>query len=130
MDEQDRVYVANVYRNTGQVLIRLYDIVGLMLKERGQFNTLRLTVDRTYFEWFLSLHTCLRLLLSISSISVKLYCNWFCLLPWQLSVHTSNVKSVEHNHADNDFPPPNSGDIQLVILWLDDLKSRRLYSIS
>ncbi|XP_011680881.2 tripartite motif-containing protein 45-like [Strongylocentrotus purpuratus] len=49
VDEQDRVYVASVYRNTGQVLIRLYDIVGLRLNERGQFNTLRLTVDRTYF---------------------------------------------------------------------------------
>ncbi|XP_030844044.1 E3 ubiquitin-protein ligase arc-1-like [Strongylocentrotus purpuratus] len=38
VDEQDRVYVASFDQNTGQVLIRLYELDGLNLKERGRFS--------------------------------------------------------------------------------------------
>eukprot|EP00057_Strongylocentrotus_purpuratus_P026413 XP_011680887.1 PREDICTED: E3 ubiquitin-protein ligase Midline-1-like [Strongylocentrotus purpuratus] len=40
VDEQDRVYVASFDQNTGQVLIRLYELDGLNLKERGRFSPL------------------------------------------------------------------------------------------
>ena len=39
VDEQDRVYVASFDQNTGQVLIRLYELDGLNLKERGRFQS-------------------------------------------------------------------------------------------
>eukprot|EP00057_Strongylocentrotus_purpuratus_P026408 XP_011680882.1 PREDICTED: uncharacterized protein LOC105446147 [Strongylocentrotus purpuratus] len=44
VDEQDRVYVASFDQNTGQVLIRLYDLDGLNLKERGRFSPLYVKV--------------------------------------------------------------------------------------
>ncbi|XP_030835941.1 E3 ubiquitin-protein ligase TRIM71-like [Strongylocentrotus purpuratus] len=44
LDEQDRVYVASVDRKKGNVVIRLYDLDGLNLKERVEFNALNLTV--------------------------------------------------------------------------------------
>ncbi|XP_030834991.1 E3 ubiquitin-protein ligase Midline-1-like [Strongylocentrotus purpuratus] len=44
LDEQDRVYVASVDRENGNVVIRLYDLDGLNLKERVEFNVLNLTL--------------------------------------------------------------------------------------
>eukprot|EP00057_Strongylocentrotus_purpuratus_P009174 XP_011663648.1 PREDICTED: uncharacterized protein LOC100892087 [Strongylocentrotus purpuratus] len=44
LDEQDRVYVASVDRKNCHVVIRLYDIDGLNLKERVEFNVLNLTL--------------------------------------------------------------------------------------
>ncbi|XP_030835467.1 E3 ubiquitin-protein ligase TRIM31-like [Strongylocentrotus purpuratus] len=45
VDEQDRVYVASVDRKKGNVAIRLYDLDGLNLKERVEFNVLNLTLE-------------------------------------------------------------------------------------
>ena len=45
VDEQDRVYVASVDRKNGNVVIRLYDLDGLNLKERVEFNVLNLTLE-------------------------------------------------------------------------------------
>eukprot|EP00057_Strongylocentrotus_purpuratus_P018818 XP_011673292.1 PREDICTED: uncharacterized protein LOC586935 [Strongylocentrotus purpuratus] len=45
VDEQDRVYVASVDRKKGNVVIRLYDLKGLNLKERVEFNVLNLTLE-------------------------------------------------------------------------------------
>eukprot|EP00057_Strongylocentrotus_purpuratus_P018967 XP_011673441.1 PREDICTED: tripartite motif-containing protein 45-like [Strongylocentrotus purpuratus] len=47
VDEQDRVYVASVDRKNGNVVIRLYDLDGLNMKERVEFNALNLTLE----EW-------------------------------------------------------------------------------
>ncbi|XP_030835950.1 tripartite motif-containing protein 45-like [Strongylocentrotus purpuratus] len=44
LDEQDRVYVASVEYENGNVVIRLYDLDGLNLKERVEFNVLNLTL--------------------------------------------------------------------------------------
>ena len=44
VDEQDRVYVASVDHKNGNVVIRLYDLDGLNLKERVEFNVLNLTL--------------------------------------------------------------------------------------
>ncbi|XP_030835468.1 uncharacterized protein LOC115921689 [Strongylocentrotus purpuratus] len=45
VDEQDRVYVASVDRKKGNVVIRLYDLDGLNMKERVEFNVLKLTLN-------------------------------------------------------------------------------------
>ncbi|XP_030849545.1 E3 ubiquitin-protein ligase TRIM71-like [Strongylocentrotus purpuratus] len=45
VDEQDRVYVASFYRENDNVVIRLYDLDGLNLKERVEFNVLNLTLN-------------------------------------------------------------------------------------
>ncbi|XP_011663650.2 E3 ubiquitin-protein ligase TRIM71-like [Strongylocentrotus purpuratus] len=44
VDEQDRVYVASVDPMKGNVVIRLYDLDGLNLKERVEFNVLNLSL--------------------------------------------------------------------------------------
>ncbi|XP_063965711.1 E3 ubiquitin-protein ligase TRIM45-like [Lytechinus pictus] len=44
VDEQDRVYVASVDRKNSSVVIRLYDLDGLNLKERVEFNALDMTL--------------------------------------------------------------------------------------
>ncbi|XP_030849584.1 tripartite motif-containing protein 45-like [Strongylocentrotus purpuratus] len=44
VDEQDRVYVASVDRKMGNVVIRLYDLDGLNLNERVEFNLLDMTL--------------------------------------------------------------------------------------
>ncbi|XP_030835928.1 tripartite motif-containing protein 54-like [Strongylocentrotus purpuratus] len=44
LDEQDRVYVASVDGKNGNVVIRLYDLDGLDLKERVEFNALTMTI--------------------------------------------------------------------------------------
>nr|XP_054768536.1 E3 ubiquitin-protein ligase TRIM71-like [Lytechinus pictus] len=43
VDEQDRVYVASVDKDNSTVVIRLYDLDGLNLKERVEFNALDMT---------------------------------------------------------------------------------------
>ena len=48
VDEQDRVYVASVDDENGNVVIRLYDIDGLNMKERVEFNVLSLKLG---FNW-------------------------------------------------------------------------------
>ncbi|XP_030834999.1 E3 ubiquitin-protein ligase TRIM71-like [Strongylocentrotus purpuratus] len=48
LDEQDRVYVASVDRRKGNVVIRLYDLDGLNLKERVEFNVLTLTLGDSW----------------------------------------------------------------------------------
>nr|XP_054773095.1 E3 ubiquitin-protein ligase TRIM71-like [Lytechinus pictus] len=48
VDEQDRVYVASVDLNNRKVVIRLYDLDGLNLKERVEFNALDMTLDRSW----------------------------------------------------------------------------------
>ena len=48
VDEQDRVYVASVDDRNRNVVIRLYDLDGLNLKERVQFNVLNLTFDNDW----------------------------------------------------------------------------------
>ncbi|XP_063965748.1 tripartite motif-containing protein 55-like [Lytechinus pictus] len=45
VDEQDRVYVASVDKKNSSVVIRLYDLDGLNLKERVEFNALDMTLD-------------------------------------------------------------------------------------
>ncbi|XP_030848846.1 tripartite motif-containing protein 45-like [Strongylocentrotus purpuratus] len=47
VDEQDRVYVASVDCKNDNVVIRLYDLDGLSLKERVEFNVLNITLDGT-----------------------------------------------------------------------------------
>ncbi|XP_041480693.1 E3 ubiquitin-protein ligase TRIM71-like [Lytechinus variegatus] len=44
VDEQDRVYVASIVRMSSSVVIRLYDLDGLNLKERVEFNALNMTL--------------------------------------------------------------------------------------
>ncbi|XP_030835059.1 E3 ubiquitin-protein ligase TRIM71-like [Strongylocentrotus purpuratus] len=48
VDEQDRVYVASVDSKKGNVVIRLYDLDVLNLKERVEFNVLNLTLDDSW----------------------------------------------------------------------------------
>ena len=48
LDEQDRVYVASVDGKNGNVVIRLYDLDGLNLKERVEFNALNLTLKHDW----------------------------------------------------------------------------------
>ena len=48
LDEQDRVYVASVDRKNGNVVIRLYDLDGLNLKKRVEFNVLILTLGENW----------------------------------------------------------------------------------
>ncbi|XP_041480405.1 tripartite motif-containing protein 45-like [Lytechinus variegatus] len=43
VDEQDRVYVASVDMKNNNVVFRLYDLDGLNLKERVEFNALNMT---------------------------------------------------------------------------------------
>ena len=50
VDEQDRVYVASVDCKNDNVVIRLYDLDGLNLKEKVEFNVLNLTL-RTITKW-------------------------------------------------------------------------------
>ncbi|XP_030835462.1 uncharacterized protein LOC105439498 [Strongylocentrotus purpuratus] len=45
VDEQDSVYVASVDLNNGHLVIRLYDLDGLNLNERVEFNALNLTLE-------------------------------------------------------------------------------------
>nr|XP_054768116.1 E3 ubiquitin/ISG15 ligase TRIM25-like [Lytechinus pictus] len=45
VDEQDRVYVASVDWNNRKVVIRLYDIDGLNLKERVEFNAFNVILN-------------------------------------------------------------------------------------
>ncbi|XP_063965593.1 tripartite motif-containing protein 2-like isoform X2 [Lytechinus pictus] len=44
VDEKDRVYVASVDKKNNSVVIRLYDLDGLNLKERVEFNALDMTL--------------------------------------------------------------------------------------
>ncbi|XP_041480641.1 tripartite motif-containing protein 45-like [Lytechinus variegatus] len=48
VDEQDRVYVASIVRMSSSVVIRLYDLDGLNLKERVEFNALNMTLGRSW----------------------------------------------------------------------------------
>ncbi|XP_030835058.1 E3 ubiquitin-protein ligase TRIM71-like [Strongylocentrotus purpuratus] len=48
VDEQDRVYVASVDYMNDHVVIRLYDIDGLNLKEKVEFNVLNLTLGHSW----------------------------------------------------------------------------------
>ena len=48
VDEQDRVYVASVDKENGIVVIRLYDLDGLNLKERVEFNVLNLSLGHIW----------------------------------------------------------------------------------
>nr|XP_054773226.1 E3 ubiquitin-protein ligase Midline-1-like [Lytechinus pictus] len=48
VDEQDRVYVASVDRKNKKVVIRLYDLDGLNLRERVEFNALDMTLDHSW----------------------------------------------------------------------------------
>eukprot|EP00057_Strongylocentrotus_purpuratus_P029806 XP_011684280.1 PREDICTED: probable E3 ubiquitin-protein ligase MID2 [Strongylocentrotus purpuratus] len=48
VNEQDRVYVASVDYHNGNVLIRLYDLDGLNLKERVEFNALNMTLKNSW----------------------------------------------------------------------------------
>ncbi|XP_011667264.2 tripartite motif-containing protein 45-like [Strongylocentrotus purpuratus] len=48
VDEQDRVYVASVDCKNGNMLIRLFDLDGLNLKERVEFNVLNLTLKSSW----------------------------------------------------------------------------------
>eukprot|EP00057_Strongylocentrotus_purpuratus_P009172 XP_011663646.1 PREDICTED: uncharacterized protein LOC105438033 [Strongylocentrotus purpuratus] len=48
VDNQDRVYVASVDFKKGYVVIRLYDLDGLNLKERVEFNVLNLTLGTSW----------------------------------------------------------------------------------
>ena len=45
VDEHDKVYVASVDRKNGNVVIRVYDLHGLNLKDRVEFNALNLTLN-------------------------------------------------------------------------------------
>ncbi|XP_041480556.1 E3 ubiquitin-protein ligase TRIM71-like [Lytechinus variegatus] len=54
VDEQDRVYVASVDVDNSSVVIRLYDLDGLNLKERVEFNALDMTLD-SYWCYLVSL---------------------------------------------------------------------------
>eukprot|EP00057_Strongylocentrotus_purpuratus_P012919 XP_011667393.1 PREDICTED: tripartite motif-containing protein 45-like [Strongylocentrotus purpuratus] len=48
VDEQDRLYVASVDRKNDNVVIRLYDLDGLNLKERVEFKVLNLKLS---YDW-------------------------------------------------------------------------------
>ncbi|XP_063969606.1 E3 ubiquitin-protein ligase TRIM45-like [Lytechinus pictus] len=48
VDEQDRVYVASVDCKNRKVVIRLYDLDGLNLRERVEFNALKMTLDSSW----------------------------------------------------------------------------------
>nr|XP_054774094.1 E3 ubiquitin-protein ligase TRIM71-like [Lytechinus pictus] len=48
VDEQDRVYIASVDRKNRKVVIRLYDLDGLNLRERVEFNALDMTLDNNW----------------------------------------------------------------------------------
>ncbi|XP_063969394.1 E3 ubiquitin-protein ligase TRIM45-like isoform X2 [Lytechinus pictus] len=48
VDEQDRVYVASVDYKNRKVVIRLYDLDGLNLRERVEFNALDMTLDYSW----------------------------------------------------------------------------------
>ncbi|XP_011664723.1 tripartite motif-containing protein 45-like [Strongylocentrotus purpuratus] len=48
VDEQDRVYVASCVGNYGPVVIRLYELEGLNLKEKVEFNVLNLELVRPW----------------------------------------------------------------------------------
>ncbi|XP_041480161.1 E3 ubiquitin-protein ligase TRIM71-like [Lytechinus variegatus] len=54
VDELDRVYVASVDEKNSNVVIRLYDLDGLNLKERVEFNSLNMTLD-TWWCYLVSL---------------------------------------------------------------------------
>ncbi|XP_063965844.1 E3 ubiquitin-protein ligase TRIM45-like [Lytechinus pictus] len=54
VDEQDRVYVASVDEDNSSVVIRLYDLDGLNLKERVEFKALNMTLD-SYWCYLVSL---------------------------------------------------------------------------
>ncbi|XP_041480486.1 E3 ubiquitin-protein ligase TRIM71-like [Lytechinus variegatus] len=54
VDERDRVYVASVDEKNSSVVIRLYDLDGLNLKERVEFNALDMTLD-TWWCYLVSL---------------------------------------------------------------------------
>eukprot|EP00057_Strongylocentrotus_purpuratus_P009175 XP_011663649.1 PREDICTED: E3 ubiquitin-protein ligase TRIM71-like [Strongylocentrotus purpuratus] len=54
VDEQDRVYVASVDCMNDNVVIRQYDVNGLNLKERVEFNVLNLTIT-TYWCYLVSI---------------------------------------------------------------------------
>ncbi|XP_041480204.1 E3 ubiquitin-protein ligase TRIM71-like [Lytechinus variegatus] len=54
VDEQDRVYVASVDRKNSSVVIRLYDLDGLNLKERVEFKALDMTL-KDYWSFLVSL---------------------------------------------------------------------------
>ncbi|XP_041480157.1 tripartite motif-containing protein 45-like [Lytechinus variegatus] len=54
VDELDRVYVAGVDMKNSSVVIRLYDLDGLNLKERVEFNALNMTLD-TWWCYLVSL---------------------------------------------------------------------------
>ena len=78
VDEQDRVYVASVDRKKGNVVIRLYDLDGLNMKERVEFNVLKLTLGTIVLfgvTWFPSHQTCSRLLVTRSCILSKYHGN-------------------------------------------------------
>ena len=45
---EDRVHVASVDYSKGHVVIRLYDLDGLNLKERVEFNVLNLTLGESW----------------------------------------------------------------------------------
>nr|XP_054768535.1 LOW QUALITY PROTEIN: RING finger protein 207-like [Lytechinus pictus] len=48
VDEQDRVYVASVDKDNSSVVIRLYDLDGLNLRERVEFKALNMTLGRSW----------------------------------------------------------------------------------
>ncbi|XP_041479592.1 tripartite motif-containing protein 45-like [Lytechinus variegatus] len=54
VDEQDRVYVASVDVDNSSVVIRLYDLDGLNLKERVEFQALNMTLE-SYWCYLVSL---------------------------------------------------------------------------
>ncbi|XP_063965563.1 E3 ubiquitin-protein ligase TRIM45-like [Lytechinus pictus] len=54
VDEQDRVYVASVDKKNSSVVIRLYDLDGLNMRERVEFNALDMTLD-SYWCYLVSL---------------------------------------------------------------------------
>ncbi|XP_063965652.1 E3 ubiquitin-protein ligase TRIM71-like [Lytechinus pictus] len=54
VDEQDRVYVASVDKKNSSIVIRLYDLDGLNLRERVEFNALDMTLD-SYWCYLVSL---------------------------------------------------------------------------
>ncbi|XP_041480499.1 E3 ubiquitin-protein ligase TRIM71-like [Lytechinus variegatus] len=54
VDEQDRVYVASVDKKNSSVVIRLYDLDGLNLKERVEFKALDMTL-KDYWCYLVSL---------------------------------------------------------------------------
>ena len=77
VDEQDRVYVASVDRKNGNVVIRLYDLDGLNLKERVEFNALNLTLGVLTWCYLVSLSPDMLAFASFtrSCILSKYHCN-------------------------------------------------------